>query len=123
LGISVIVCSTIVLSFSFAGTTSRTIAILSVLAGVAGSIQTFMQPIDLSEKHRAAAARFSALRREVEQFAAEWREGLIVDAEPHITGIRQRWATLLDEVPVLPKWIWMQAGRQHTDESPDEAGI
>lgn len=110
LGIVVIVTSTIALSFSFSGSTSKSLGILGVVAALAGSIQTFMQPINLSENHRLAAVRFADLRREIECFAAAYSQGEVDDPKAHIELISKHWADQLRRAPVIPRWIWLEGG-------------
>jgi hypothetical protein len=111
LGVFVIAFSTIGLSFSFSGSNSKALGILGVLAALGASVQTFMNPIGLSEEHRVAGGRFSALRRTVEQFRVAYSEQRLTDPEPQLEMIKDRWEQLLKEVPVLPRWIWLEGGR------------
>lgn len=120
LGALVITSSTVVLSFTFAGTPSRILGWLGVIAAVGASIQTFMQPIDMSEKHRIAGAQFSALRRDLEQIEAAQRDCRLTDTESQLDSVRRKWESLLRTVPVLPRWIWLEGGREAEEKSVDD---
>jgi len=126
LGIPVVVLSGIVGTSVFASigrTTDRILTIIigmvSVLVAVLGSLQTFLRFSERAEKHRIAAARYGAVRREIEQL-----RGLNFDANENIREfvdkLRARMDGLAEESPDIPLRVWrnneahrFRSGLQH----------
>jgi hypothetical protein len=81
------------------------VGLLSVAAAVLASLQTFLRPSEVSEKHRIAGARCAAIKHEIELIMAmppENEEKL----REKLSQINQRWEKLREESPNIPKGIW-----------------
>jgi len=86
------------------------VGLLSVLAAVLASLQTFLRFSELAEKHRVAGARFAALKHEIE---------LIIAMPPSsqdklremLSELDQRWAKLREDSPNIPGKIWRRIER------------
>jgi hypothetical protein len=92
--------------------------LISVLAALLASLQTFLRYAERSERHRVAAARYAALRRDMDQI----RNTPLVDRPPaqqYLAGVRERLDTLGRQSPEIGEREW-EAVRQrfHLDEPP-----
>ena len=78
------------------------VGIISVLAAVLASLQTFLRFSERAEKHRAAAVRYGALRREVETAIAKGGpfEDKLVD------GLREKLDSISSDSPEIPDRVW-----------------
>jgi hypothetical protein len=111
LGIPVVVLSGVVGTSLFAsiGKTAAVptviIGMVSVLVAVLGSLQTFLRFSERAEKHRVAAARYGAIRREIEQVRS-----LNFDSNENmrefIDKLRKRLDNLAEESPAIPRRVW-----------------
>ena len=92
---------------SVAVTTEQKIAVglLSVLAAVLSSLQTFFKFSERSEKHRTAAARFSAIRRKLEMLYVE--EGGAQE-KSYLNTIRDELDQLAEDSPNVPVHIYQR---------------
>ena len=94
LGVPVILITAIVGTSVFASIAAEPIAVeakvvvglLSVFAAVLSSLQTFFKFSERAEKHRAFAARYGAVRREIEALFAEG----VATQEKHYVGVSER---------------------------------
>ena len=121
LGLPVIILSTVVGTTVFATIQKSAqtdnvpwlqilVGLLSVLAAVLASLQTFLRFSELAEKHRVAGARFAALKHEIE---------LIIAMPPSspdklrevLTELDQRWSKLREDSPNVPRKIWRRIER------------
>ena len=110
LGISIIVLSATVGSAVFGSLESSTtsaariaVGMLSMLAAILASLQTFLKFSERAESHKAAAARYGVIRRELEQALAVSGTGPV--PSDVLNSIRNRWDVLDSESPTLPKSI------------------
>lgn len=79
------------------------VGLLSVLATVLSSLQTFFKFPERAEKHRLFAARFGAVRRELEVFYASGTAA----SEPNYVGVlREKLDRLAEEAPHVPVKIF-----------------
>ena len=78
------------------------IGIISVLAAVLASLQTFLRLSERAEKHRAAAVRYGALRRELE--AAIAKGGPYEDKL--VAGVREKLDSISSDSPEIPARVW-----------------
>lgn len=93
------------------------IGLVSVLTAALASLQTFLKFSEKAESCRSAAARYGALRREIQEM-------LIFDDfdREHISTVRERIDELATEVPHIPNLIWakrhktMEEYRKKADE-------
>jgi hypothetical protein len=76
--------------------------IVSVLAAVLASLQTFLRLSERAEKHRTVGARYGALRRELEAAIAKGGpyEEKLVD------GLREKLDSISSEAPEIPDRVW-----------------
>lgn len=71
----------------------------SVLAAVLASLQTFFKFSERAERHKTFAAKFGAVRRELETLHASGRAA----AEPSFVGVlREKLDRLAEEAPAVP---------------------
>jgi hypothetical protein len=111
LGVPVVVLSTIVGTSIFASLQTEVhfafkivAGMFSVGAGVFAALQTFLGYEGLSEKHKIAAAKYSELRRDIQQ---------VITVPPADDGkfvafceaFRTRWAAVDRESPTIPQNI------------------
>lgn len=75
--------------------------LISISAAVLASLQTFLKFSERAEKHRAIAARYGAIRRQIEQILAF--EEINSDV---LKNIRSQIDTLGEEAPEIPKHIF-----------------
>ncbi len=107
LGVPVILITTIIGTSVFASLTATTIApeakiivgLLSVLAAVMSSLQTFFKFSERAEKHRATAARFGTIRRKLEVVYAE---NVGIEERHYVTAMREELDRLGEEAPHIP---------------------
>ncbi len=112
LGIPVVVLSTVIGTSVFA-TLGESVSLplrilvgfLSVGAAVLASLQTFLRLGERSEKHRVAAALYSALRRDIESVLATPRKER-PDAEPLFEQIKLQLKTYGKESPAIGEREW-----------------
>jgi len=90
-----------------------TIGIVSVLAAVLASLQTFLRLSERAEKHRAVAVRYGALRRELETAIA--KGGPYDDKLVH--GLREKMDSISSESPEIPTRVWNQIEKQLKDRT------
>lgn len=110
LGVPVIVISGLVGTSVFASIAADVIpvqaklivGVLSVLAAILSSLQTFFKFAERAEKHKTFGARFGAIRRELEVLHASGAAHL----EPHYIGtLRERLDRLAEEAPAVSSAI------------------
>lgn len=109
LGVPSIISSTIIGTSIFAtldesidATVKLLAGLVSVLAATLTGLQTFLKFSERAEKHRAVAARYGALRREIEELRS--LEGNIT--RELITPLRESIDRLAEESPNIPTRIW-----------------
>ncbi|NJL46670.1 MAG: DUF4231 domain-containing protein [Leptolyngbyaceae cyanobacterium SM2_5_2] len=110
LGIPVVVLSTFVGTSVFANIGSTVdatfqilIGLVSVVAATLASLQTFFRFSEKAEKHRAAASKYGALRREIEEIMVLRSQADLKDAIP---SLRSKVDRLSEEAPHIPHRIW-----------------
>lgn len=79
-----------------------------VLAAVLSALQTFFRWGELASNHRAAAAEYGALKREIDELLARYAAGADV-LDEDVTRVRERMDTLSRDVPELPQSTWRKA--------------
>jgi hypothetical protein len=79
-----------------------------ILLGALSALQTFFRWGDLASKHRAAAAEYGALKREIDELLARHAAGADV-LDEDVTRVRERMDTLSRDVPELPQSTWRRA--------------
>ncbi len=106
IGIPVIVIAGVVGTSAFASVLSELVplwakvstGVASVSAAVLASLQTFFKFAERSERHKTFAAKFGAVRRELEGMHAS---GSSLDAES-VAKIREKLDRLAEEAPAVP---------------------
>ena len=76
--------------------------IISILAVVLASLQTFLRLSERAEKHRAVAVRYGALRRELETAIAKGSPY----PEKLVEGLREKLDSISSEAPEIPDRVW-----------------
>jgi conflict system pore-forming effector with SLATT domain len=115
LGIPVVVLSAIVGTGVFATLTQNVDAgiriaagTISVIAAVLASVQTFLRFGERSERHRHAAERWSAIRREIEKARALPPEQ-VGDPKQLLDDVQARMDEAGDKSPAMPNRRWARA--------------
>jgi hypothetical protein len=90
------------------------VGLISVLASVMASLQTFLRYAERAEAHRAAGARYGAIRRRLEAIYARAPEAR---AAHDFVEIREELDRLAQEVPNVPTAVFIKTQR---DLSADE---
>lgn len=111
LGVPVVVLSAVTGTavFTASGDTALlgrvVVGLFSVTAAVLASLQTFLRYSELAQKHKSAAIKYGALRRELEEALAAYSAEAPFPAD-FMSGIRRRWDSLDEESPVVAKKIY-----------------
>ncbi len=113
LGVPVILITTIIGTSVFTSLTFQIISpeakiavgMLSVIAVVLSSLQTFFKYSERSESHRSAASRFGAVRRKLEVIYAENSQS---EEKHYITTLRDELDHLADESPHVPVAVFQK---------------
>lgn len=86
------------------------VGIFSVAAAVLSSLQTFFGYNELAERHRSAARKYGALRRELEEVIAE---PSAIDRLPDdfVESVRTRWDTIDADSPTLSQRLYQQVAK------------
>ena len=111
LGVPVVVLSAVTGTAVFTSSGDTAVAervvvgLFSVAAAVLASLQTFLRYAELAQKHKAAAIKYGALRRELEEALATYSAEQPFPAD-FMHDIRQRWDALDEESPVVAKKIY-----------------
>lgn len=113
IGVPVILITGIVGTSVFASVATETISVeakvvvglLSVMAAVLSSLQTFFKFSERAEKHRLFAARFGSVRRELETVFAEGS----AETEPrYVNVLREKLDRLAEEAPHVPAHVFLK---------------
>ena len=128
LGVPVVVLTTIIGTSVFAslqkdvGTGFRiAIGVVSVLAAVLASVQTFLRFAERAEQHRASAENWAAIRREIAQKRARHPEYRAArgDAQKYLDGLRRRFDQVSAQSPEMGEKTWLHYQQKHgLDEAP-----
>lgn len=110
LGVPVVIFSTFVGTSVFANIGEKVsndnlkilLGLVSVLAATLSGIQTFLRFSERAEKHRVAAAKYGALRRQIEEILCS-TDAVTRDI---IAALRQEIDRLAEETPHIPERIW-----------------
>jgi hypothetical protein len=122
LGLPVVVLTTIIGTSVFAtlqqevGTGWRIgIGVVSVLAAVLASVQTFLRFAERAEQHRAAAENWAAIRREIAQKRALHPEYLAARGDPqkYLDGLRKQIDQVSGQSPEMGEKTWSHYMTKH----------
>ena len=130
-GIPVVVFTTIVGTSVFATLQENVavswrilVGIVSVLAAVLASLQTFLRFQERAEKHRAAAELWAAIRREIDQMLALHPDYLAERSDPktYLDQLRRRMGEVSAQSPEIGSkdWSAAEARRTSRDAAPVE---
>ena len=117
-GIPVVVLATVVGTSVFATLQEQVhvglriaVGIVSVLAAVLASLQTFLRFQERAEKHRAAAELWAAMRREIDQMLALHPEYLAEGSDPkdYLDLLRKRMREVSAQSPEIGDADWTRA--------------
>jgi len=126
LGVPVVVLSAVTGTAVFTSSGDTVVAervvvgLFSVTAAVLASLQTFLRYSELAQKHKAAAIKYGALRRELEEALATYSEEHPF-APKFMTSIRERWDALDDESPVVAKKIYDPVAMEYRKKAAKNA--
>jgi hypothetical protein len=95
------------------------VGLVSVLTTVLSSVQTFLRFSEKAENHRVAAARYGALRREVEEILTVG-ENITKDI---ITPLRREIDKLAEEAPHIPSRIWSRRKGVVKEDKENSVGL
>lgn len=98
------------------------VGLISVLAAVLASLQTFLRFGERAEKHRVAAERWAAIRREIdEMLALTTRQNLasLGDPRPILKTIRAKMDETSQQSPELGERGWFRPQRRY---APTDSG-
>jgi hypothetical protein len=84
------------------------VGLISALASVMASLQTFLRYAERAEEHRAAGARYGAIRRRLEAIYARASEAR---AAYDFVEIREELDRLAQEVPNVPTAVFIKTQR------------
>jgi hypothetical protein len=84
------------------------IGLVSVLASVMASLHTFLRYAERTEQHRAAGARYGAIRRRLEAIYARTPD---TRAAQDFVEIREELDRLAQEVPNVPTAVFIKTQR------------
>lgn len=121
LGIPVVVFSTVVGTSVFASLQDQevrmvririAVGVISVLAAVLSSLQTFLGYAQRSERHRVAAIRYESLRRAMEQKLATPRD-FRGDANAALADVRGKMDRYGKESPQIGVTMWSALEREY----------
>jgi hypothetical protein len=121
LGIPV-VCLTAVVGTSVFATLEKEVAgeyrivlgLVSIIAAVLASLQTFLGFAERAEKHRIFGAHYAALRRELEVL---FTRGVMDSAafQKAIEDLAKRMDTLGEQAPHIPSKLWLKTEERYRD--------
>ena len=130
-GVPVVVFATIVGTSVFATLQENVeaswriaIGIVSVLAAVLASLQTFLRFQERAEKHRAAAELWAAIRREIDQMLALHPDYLAERSDPktYLDQLRRRMGEVSGQSPAIPDKDWTASNaRYDARDAPPQA--
>ncbi len=116
LGIPVAILATIIGTSVFATLESEVDTIwriatglLSILAAALSSLQTFLAFGDRAAKHRAAAAEYGIIKREIEQSLISLKVNANIGVDELLSPVRDKIDRLAREAPLPPKKIHERA--------------
>jgi hypothetical protein len=114
-GIPVVALSTIVGTSVFATLQKQVapsiqlaVGMISVLAAVLASLQTFLRFSDRSTKHHAAASDYESVKRQIQEAVVN-RDTNTQSGANILTQVRERMDVLGKNAPSIPKKVWDSA--------------
>ena len=99
------------------------VGMISVVAAVLASLQTFLRFGERSEKHRAAAEAWQDLRREIDEMVALHPDYLASQGDPkeYLDNLRRRMGEVAQQSPEMGEQGWWRPVRRYrVDEQPGD---
>jgi hypothetical protein len=98
------------------------VGMISVLAAVLASLQTFLRYGERAEKHRSAAELWAAVRREIDQMLALHPTYLASRGDPkqYLDDLRRRMDEIAQQSPEMGMKGWWRARRRYEHPLLDE---
>ncbi|MGF6770887.1 hypothetical protein P3T18_003366 [Paraburkholderia sp. GAS199] len=96
------------------------VGLVSVTAAVSSALQTFLRYAERAEKHRAAGARYGAVRRRLEAVFSGDRDAR--DGH-YLTAIRDELDRLAEDSPNVPPEVFYRTQRTLSGERERDAGV
>lgn len=90
--------------------------IVSILAAILASLQTFLGFSDRAAKHRQAASLYGSVKREIQEKLVV-NQGESTELNKALAGIRERMDALAEETPPVPVRIWKTALKEFPSKS------
>src|SRR5262245_11708060 len=100
------------------------VGMISVLAAVLASLQTFLRFGERSEKHRVAGEAWANLRREIDQMVALHPDYLASQGDPkaYLDDLRRRMGEIAQQSPEMGEQGWRRPVRRYRlDEEAADA--
>ena len=100
------------------------VGMISVVAAVLASLQTFLRFGERSEKHRFAAEAWASLRREIDEMVALHPTYLASRGDPkqYLDDLRRRMGEIAQQSPEMGEQGWRRPVRRyHVDAASGEA--
>jgi hypothetical protein len=101
------------------------VGLLSVLAAVLASLQTFLRFGERAEKHRAAAERWASVRREIDEMLALHPTYLASRGDPkeYLDALRRKMDEISQQSPEMGEQGWWRTHRHYESTvHPDTPG-
>jgi hypothetical protein len=127
-GVPVVALTTIVGTSVFASISSThvntglrvAIGLLSVLAAVLASLQTFLRFGERAEKHRTAAEHWASIRREIDEKLALHPTYLASRGDPqdYLDDLRKRMDQVAQQSPEMGDAGWWRSSRRYEPSAP-----
>ena len=92
------------------------VGLLGVASAVFGALQTYLGSADLASRHRSAAGRYGAIRRELEELLAAYTDGNPCDQE-QLDGVRTKWVDAESSAPSLSQRLYAKVEREVLESS------
>jgi SMODS and SLOG-associating 2TM effector domain family 4 len=103
------------------------VGLLSVLAAVLASLQTFLRFGERAEKHRTAAEQWSSIRREIDEKLALHPTYLASRGDPqdYLDDLRHRMDQVSQQSPEMGDTGWWRVSRRYDPSAPraDRASV
>ncbi len=96
------------------------VGLLSVLAAVLASLQTFLRFGERAEKHRTAAEHWASIRREIDEKLALHPTYLASRGDPqdYLDNLRQRMDQVSQQSPEMGDTGWWRGARRYDPSAP-----
>jgi hypothetical protein len=97
------------------------VALASVLAALFAALQTFLKLGERSAQHRATAAEYGGIKREIDLLLVRYGSGEPVSHET-LDDIQGRMTAVARDAPEMPERIWRAAKQRVPEQEPELLG-